>query len=144
MKVSGPGGPGAASGPIGARPQPAAGGFAPTAVGGASDTAPTSAASSLTTIGSLEALIALQETGGPLERRRRSVKRADRILDALEALKVSLIDGTVSPDLLEQLTRTVREHRSATDDANLECLLDEVETRAAVELAKLEMSRVAA
>ncbi|MFI4976094.1 MAG: flagellar assembly protein FliX [Caulobacterales bacterium] len=144
MKVSGPGGPGAASGLPAARPQPAPGGFSPTAASGAGATASTSATSSLTSVGSLEALIALQEAGGPLERRRRSVKRAGRILDALEALKVGLIEGAVPPGLLEQLSRAVREHRSLTEDANLEGLLDEVETRAAVEMAKLEISQVAA
>ena len=41
------------------------------------------------------------------------------------------------------LTRAVREQRSLTEDPQLEDLLDQVETRAAVELAKLEGARVA-
>jgi len=39
---------------------------------------------------------------------------------------------------LERLARAIREQRSATEDPALEGLLDEIETRAAVELAKLE------
>jgi hypothetical protein len=38
----------------------------------------------------------------------------------------------------------VREQRSLTDDPRLEGVLDEIETRAAVELAKLEGVQVAA
>jgi len=93
---------------------------------------------------SLDALMALQEVGGPLERRRRAVGRASKILEALEDLKLDLLDGRLSPDALETLTRSVREQRAMTDDPRLEGVLDEIETRAAVELAKLEMAPVAA
>jgi len=72
------------------------------------------------------------------------VGRASKILDALDDLKLDLLDGRLSPDALEALTRSVREQRSLTDDPQLEGLLDEIETRAAVELAKLEAVRVAA
>ena len=39
--------------------------------------------------------------------------------------------------------KAVREERAATEDPKLEGLLDEIETRAEVELAKLEMGRAA-
>ena len=84
------------------------------------------------------ALIALQEVGSPLERRRRSVRRAGTLLDELEGLKIALLGGAFGRVDLDRLTRTVREHRDATEDAKLELLLDEIETRALVELAKLE------
>ena len=41
------------------------------------------------------------------------------------------------------LTAAIRDGRSVTDDSALEELLDEIETRAAVELAKSEMARAA-
>jgi len=100
-------------------------------------------AGGVSTVSSLQALLALQEVGGPLERRRRAVGRASHILDALEGLKIELLEGTLNPAMLEGLTRAVREQRSATDDPKLEGLLDEVETRAAVELAKLEGATLA-
>ena len=68
---------------------------------------------------------------------------AQRILDALDSLKIELLEGTLNPAMLERLTHAVREQRSMTDDPKLEDLLDQVETRAAVELAKHEVSRVA-
>ena len=40
--------------------------------------------------------------------------------------------------------RAVREERQGTEDARLESILDEIETRAAVELAKLEQAKMAA
>jgi hypothetical protein len=95
-------------------------------------------------VGSLEALMALQEVGGPLERRRKAMTRANRILDVLDEMKLALMDGSLSPDAIERLTRAVRDQRESTDDPGLESVLDEIETRAAVEMAKLEMSRVAA
>jgi hypothetical protein len=103
-----------------------------------------SGASGVAHVSSLEALMALQEVGGPLERRRRAVGRASQILDALDDLKLDLLEGRLSPGSLEALTRSVREQRALTDDPSLESVLDEIETRAAVELAKLEVVRVAA
>ena len=144
MKVSGTGGPSAASGPRGARPQTAAGGFAPIATPAAPEATGVSGASGVAHVSSLEALIALQEVGGPLERRRRSVGRAGRILDALDALKLDLLDGSLSKQAVETLARAVRDQRALTDEPRLEGLLDEIETRAAVELAKLEVAAGAA
>ena len=95
-------------------------------------------------VSSVDALIALQDVGGPLERRRRAVGRAGRILDVLDEVKVALIDGAVSGRDLDRLMRAVREERMATDDGPLEGILNEIETRAAVELAKLEQARAAA
>jgi hypothetical protein len=101
-------------------------------------------ASSVNAVGSLEALMALQEVGGPLERRRRAVGRAGVILSALEGMKLDLLDGRLTAGAMQALTRAVREQRSLTDDPQLESLLDEIETRAAVELAKFEGARLAA
>ena len=56
----------------------------------------------------------------------------------LDGLKAALLGGELSQGQLDNLARTVREQRSATDDPKLEAVLDEIETRAAVELAKLE------
>ncbi len=95
-------------------------------------------------VSSIGALIALQDVGGPLERRRRAVGRAGRILDVLDEVKLALIGGEVTGKDLDRLMRAVREERMATDDGPLEGLLNEIETRAAVELAKLEQAKVAA
>ncbi len=145
MKNSGPGPAGTtrAAGPAG-RTAARGDSFAVRTGGpaqGASAAARTSAPSQ---VGSLEALLALQEMEGPLERRRRAVKRGARILDQLDAVKLGVIDGEVAPETLARLEAAVRETRAGTEDANLEGVLDEIETRAAVELAKRELRARAA
>jgi hypothetical protein len=143
MKVSGPAGPSAAGGARPTRPQGAVPDFEPISTPAAGGTSGVSSASGVARVSSLDALIALQEVGGPLERRRRAVRRAGNLLDALEDLKLDLLDGGLSPAALAKLTGAVREQRALTDDPRLETVLDEIETRAMVEIAKLEGAAVA-
>lgn len=144
MKVIGPNGVGQASGArTGARPAGGAGFRLP----GAAETAGPSQAASVSATSSLmgvDALLALQEVADPLTRKRRAVGRAGRILDELERLKIALLDGEVSTNDLQRLQRAIREARDRTDDPRLESVLEEVEMRAAVELAKLEVAARAA
>jgi len=92
----------------------------------------------------VDALLALQDVGGPLEGKRRAVRRAGRILDVLEEVKLALLDGRLSMGQLDRLRRAVRDERDLTDDPKLENLLNDIELRAAVELAKLEQAAPAA
>ncbi len=141
MKVSSTGGVGATGA---SRAKPAGGGgssFSLPSVNAASGAASTASVGGLTGVGSVDALLALQEmgaVGSPLERRKRAVRRADNILDILGEIRIALIDGDISPKTLDQLTRAIREQRENTDDPRLEGVLNEIETRAAVELAKLQ------
>jgi hypothetical protein len=106
--------------------------------------AESSVALGVSALGSVDALIALQEVDSALERRRRAVGRAGRVLDELDALKLALLDGEPSEAGLRRLAAAVREQREATSDPDLEALLDQIEARAAVELAKLEVALKAA
>jgi len=144
MKVSGTGGLSQTSGAKPARGAGGGGGFSVT--GASTPAAPTqvSTVSNVSGVMGVEALIALQDVESPTERRRRSVRRAGRLLDELDGLKIALLGGELSQAQLDALSRAVREQRSATDDPKLEAVLDEIETRAAVELAKLEAAGHAA
>ncbi len=113
-------------------------------VSGARPSAAAGPSAGVSGVSSLEALLALQTVEGPLERRRRAMGRATRILDVLDEVKLALLDGAGSGAALSRLSQAVREQREATDEAGLEGVLDEIETRAEVELAKAEMQRVAA
>lgn len=143
MKVSGTSGVGSTGGPGKAK---AAGGEgfqiaqAPAAAGAAQ----VARASGVSGVMSVDALLALQDIGGPLERKRRAVGRAGRILDVLEDVKIGLLSGELSADDLERLKQAIRDERLGTDDERLEGVLNEIETRAAVELAKLERANRAA
>ena len=70
----------------------------------------------------------------------RSKKRAEDILDKLDELRVGLLMGSISRDRLESLDRLVQEHRGQVSDPRLSEILDEIELRARVELAKLDVS----
>ncbi len=141
MKITGPN---SSNAPTIASRRAAGPGFALGSAGGASGAAETSVALGVSALGSLEALIALQEVDGPLGRRRRAIGRAGRLLDELEGLKLALLDGDIGEDGLRRLSDAVREQREATSDPRLEAVLDQIEARAAVELAKLETALKAA
>jgi hypothetical protein len=141
MKVTGAG-PTNALGPVRAADRRIASGFEP-AMEEASETATPAATARTTALGavnSLDALLALQETLSPTERRRRAVRRAGKILDALDALKLSLLGGETPDADLQALQTAVKEARAETQDPGLEELLEQIETRAAVELAKRDMT----
>ncbi len=143
MKVTGPSGIGSSSG---ARPARSAGGDGfrlamPGAAGGVSQASSVSATQGVMGV---EALLALQDIGSPLERKRRAVRRAGRILDVLDEVKVALLEGELSSADLDRLRRALRDERDNTDDPGLEAVLNDIELRAAVEVAKLEQARRAA
>ena len=137
MKINGssPIGP---SGPSRSTARTASGGFRLPQTDEAQEVGATARAVGPTGIGSIDALMALQAVGGPLERRRRAVRRADKILDVLDEVKISLLEGEVPASALNNLVRAVQQTRDSTDDPGLEAVLNEIETRAAVEMAKLE------
>lgn len=144
MKVGRTSGPAASGGPSGTRAPAGGSSFSLPGASAAGAAAPTARAGGVTGVASLDALLALQETEGPLERKRKAVGRGTRILDVLDGLKLAVIDGEVSSAHLDQLTRAVRDQRQNTDDPRLEGVLDEIEMRAAVEMAKLQRAKNAA
>ncbi len=139
MKVTGPSGVGSAQGPRQARGA-GGGGFQVAMPAAAAGPSQVSSVSANAGVMGVEALIALQDVGSPTERKRRAVRRAGRILDVLDEIKVALLDGDLSSEGLDRLRRAVREERANADDPKLEAVLDEIEVRAAVEVAKLERS----
>jgi len=88
----------------------------------------------------LDTLVTLQEAPNDREARRRALKRASDMLDALDAIRIDLLDGGVPAPRLEALVRLVRVQRDQISDPRLAHLLDEIELRARVELAKLGLT----
>ncbi len=138
MKVTGPGGV-SGSTPASKKAGASGGGFSLPSAAGTGPSATAAPVSGTSALMGVESLLALQEAGGPLEGRRRSMRRAFRLLDVLDDLKVALIDGMLRPDQIRSLSLAIAEQRATTGDPALEAVLDEIETRAAVELAKLEV-----
>jgi len=103
--------------------------------GGHAGVAATSGASALT---SVDAILALQSTGDFTEAKKRATERAFTMLDVLDDLKLALLEGGIPRAKLVALMDLLQSRRESTNDSRLEAMLDEVETRAAVELAKLD------
>ena len=137
MKIGGPGAAGGAA-PVGggARRAVPAEGFAP--AGAAGGAAAASAAAGVSGLSGLEALLALQDVGGPLERRRRAVARGGRLLDDLDRVRLAILEGGDGAQALTDLRRSAAELRERADEAGLDGVLDQIDLRAAVELAKAE------
>ena len=93
--------------------------------------------SALRTIGGIEALIALQGVEDPLERRRHAVKRGRLALDALDELKIGLLGGTLTPATLNKLRSAATYLKDGSGEDGLDGVLDEIELRVEVEIAKL-------
>lgn len=89
-------------------------------------------------LAALSSLLAIQEAPDPTTGRKRAVLHGDTLLDELRELQVGLVQGWVSEDKLRGLSRLLDRPRPAIDDSELNQVLDEIELRAAVELAKLD------
>ncbi|MDF1685261.1 MAG: flagellar assembly protein FliX [Parvibaculaceae bacterium] len=68
---------------------------------------------------------------------KRAVARAEEMLDALDGLKVALLAGDLPKDQLQKLVTLVESERGNFADSELNGVLDEIDLRAQVELAKL-------
>lgn len=87
----------------------------------------------------VEGLLAMQsvdpDAGG--QGRKRMVQRAEDILDGLEEVRKGLLLGSIPKEKLTALAKLVRARRDTAGDPRLAAVLDEIELRAEVELAKL-------
>jgi hypothetical protein len=85
----------------------------------------------------VNALFALQEVPDATVRRRKAMARASKLLDRLDSLQLGLLEGAVDQVSLAALASAARSAREDCGDPALQSVLDEIELRAAVELAKL-------
>eukprot|EP01042_Synura_sphagnicola_P010569 gene10569-13555_t len=85
----------------------------------------------------MDALLAIQAEEDVLTgRRRRQIKRSHDILDTLDEIKVSVLDGSIDDAALVRLQTMIAQQREDIEDDRLQGVLNEIETRACVELAK--------
>jgi hypothetical protein len=99
---------------------------------------PPPAAAAPTTVSALDTLLTVQEIPDAIAGRRRAVQRGDALLDRLEDVRLALLTGVLPRERLEQLSRLARTDRTAITDPRLNAVLDEIDLRVAVELAKLD------
>ena len=83
----------------------------------------------------IEALIALQSVEDPTLARKKAWRRGRSLLDALDAIKADLLAGAVGESRLNQLMALIGQARQRSEPG-IDGLLDDIELRARVELAK--------
>ncbi len=91
-------------------------------------------------LSSVDALIALQEMPDPMSGRAKAARRGRDLLDLLDDVRDGLLDGQVSRSTLQQLVSLVGAPREGFNDPGLSAVLDEIDLRARVELAKLDFA----
>lgn len=92
-------------------------------------------------IGALGAFLVLQEADSATseEAAKKARKRAAGLLDHLDKIRMGLLTGELSKASIQELSRTLSAHREAVIDPKLSEILDEIDLRAQVELAKLDI-----
>lgn len=108
------------------------------ALGGAEETASGSAVSGGGALQGLDALLALQEMPDALTGRARARQHGERLLDILDQIRLDILAGRLPRARLEQLSGQLAQRREAADDPQLAAIIEQIELRAAVELAKME------
>tara|TARA_B100000686_G_C16618175_1_gene877655 strand:+ start:41 stop:475 length:435 start_codon:yes stop_codon:yes gene_type:complete len=90
-------------------------------------------------LGAVESILAAQEVSNTLAGRSRSVlvQYGDQLLDYLDEIKLAILYGAIPKDKLTNLAQILREKRKVCDDPRLNNIIDEIELRVEVEVAKL-------
>ncbi len=89
-------------------------------------------------IARVDALLSVQGAESPTERaaRRRMVDRSEDILKELDGLRMSILSGTMTLGQVIDIADVVASHREKINDPRLTAILDEIDLRAQIEIAK--------
>lgn len=94
-------------------------------------------ASATSSIAPLNALLAIQEVGNAQEQKEKAIDHGQELLSLLDEIKISLLSGRISQTRIRYLAQAVERRPVFQDDTDLKDLLDQIELRAKVELAKM-------
>jgi len=110
---------------------------------GAGDAESPHAAEPAGKVGAVDSILALQEVPDSVDKRSRGLLRqhGEDLLMRLDELRVSILAGAVPKERLTQLAHRLRQKRQQCDDPKLNEIIDEIELRAEVEIAKLTRDR---
>ena len=113
--------------------------FSDMVTGGASSSEETAVPQSISHV---DALLAIQGAEDPTERaaKNKGYKRSTGILDALDKIRLSMLRGDMTIGDMVDIADVVSSHRQSIKDPALTALMDEVDLRAQVELAKMRMA----
>ncbi len=91
-------------------------------------------------IAALDSILALQQVDDSLDGRSKGIKKGEQLLDVLDQVRDGLLSGGIPRATLNRLAAAVSQKKAEFSDPHLQEVLDEIDLRAQVELAKLEMS----
>ena len=101
------------------------------------DTVATSNVASSAPIASIDAIMALQGVDDSTSSDQKALNKGKDLLDRLEDIRHGLLIGSIPVERLKQLKQTLASYDVSSADPKLAEIVQEIEVRAAVELAKL-------
>lgn len=106
---------------------------------GASDTSQAAGASASQSLASLDVLLAVQGAEDPTQKsaRKKMKQRGHKLLDILENMRMALLNGNITVGHMISLADTIATHRENITDPELMGILDEIDLRAQIEMAKM-------
>ena len=102
------------------------------------DSPPSAQISGAGPVTAVDALLGLQEVPDATTGRSRGIRQASMMLDQLEEIRRGLLLGSIPASKLRALTAVIDQKREDFQDPELAGILDDIELRARIELAKLE------
>ena len=90
-------------------------------------------------ITSVNSLLALQEMPTSTEGRSKGIRQVEGLLEYLEAIRHGMLLGQISKKRLNDIVKALETQRENNLDSGLIELINDIELRAKVELAKLEV-----
>jgi hypothetical protein len=89
-------------------------------------------------IAALDTILALQDMGDPIDGRSKGLAHGEQLLEILDSVRDGLLSGGIPRTTLNRLAVAVTRRHDVFADPKLQDVLDQIELRAHVELAKLE------
>lgn len=91
-------------------------------------------------IAAVDTILALQSVEDSTDSRTRGVNHGEQLLKLLDELRDGLLAGGIPRAILNRLALATAKRRESFADPKLQTVLDEIDLRARVELAKLEQA----
>jgi hypothetical protein len=91
-------------------------------------------------IAAVDTILALQGIEDSADQRTRGVSHGEQLLQLLDELRDGLLTGGIPRQILHRLAHAISKRRESFADAKLQSVIDEIDLRARVELAKLEQA----
>lgn len=108
--------------------------------GEAEETAGSALISKPNSISALDSLLAVQSVETSAADQKQATEHGQELLEFLDDIRLGLLSGSVTQEKINKLKKGINSKRGWVIDKKLTQILDEIELRASVELAKIEMS----